>query len=162
MKSSKSNLINKSGLRATGFAVLAIPYDPEVASSIITIPDDVRRNMNQADSRVQLLDIGPDAWRRTWWQRLFGLGALPRAKVGDKVMVPKYAGAVVFGTLDGKMYRMLNCDDIYCIIESELSAQEIAAKEQAAKDALAAERAARVSKDFEVELTGRQVEVSNG
>lgn len=99
---------NPSGLRPLGRAVLVEPYEKEIQKSIIAIPDTVRERTQMIETRAIVIAIGPTAWDDE---------AVPRAKVGDRVLISKFSGAMVQGTADGKTYRMVNDRDIYCQIE---------------------------------------------
>ncbi|MDX2059931.1 MAG: hypothetical protein SFV24_19130 [Gemmatimonadales bacterium] len=101
---------NKSGLRPLGHAVLVKPYEPEIKKSTIVIPETVRERTAMVETRAVVLDIGPEAWKGE---------SVPRATVGDKVLISKFAGVIVKGTADGDTYRMVNDLDIYCKIEQE-------------------------------------------
>jgi co-chaperonin GroES (HSP10) len=101
--------MNQSGLRPLGRAVLCKPYEPEIASSKIHIPEPVRQRGLMNEMRATVLEIGPDAWA----------GQARRAEVGDKVLISKWAGVIVHGTLDGEPYRMCNDEDIFCAIDAE-------------------------------------------
>jgi len=114
MNQSKSHQTpnNTSGLMPCGHAVLLEPYEPELKSSTLVIPDTVRRRTAMAEMRAKVIAVGPMAWKQE---------GIPRAKVGDKVIITAYCGAIVQGTADGKQYRMVNDEDIFCVIESESS-----------------------------------------
>ena len=104
--------MNKSGLKPLGHAVLTEPYEVAKMSSIIEIPDAAKARLGMIENRVTVVEIGPEAWKKE---------AAPRAKPGDRVMISKFAGIMVKGTADGKDYRMVNADDIYCGIIEEAS-----------------------------------------
>lgn len=101
---------NDSGLYPCGVAVLVKPYEPEIKKSIIEIPDTVRERTAMVESRAVVVDIGPGAWHDE---------AVPRAKVGDKVLITKFAGYMAVGPKDGQQYRLINDRDIFCRIEDE-------------------------------------------
>lgn len=101
---------NKSGIKPLGRAVLVKPYEPEKASSIIELPDFVKERDVMIEQRAQIVDLGPLAWHTE---------PVPRAKIGDKVMVSKFAGVLVQGTADGEQYRLINDNDIFAAIEVE-------------------------------------------
>lgn len=103
---------NLSGLSPRGKAVLIKAYEPEVKGGLIAIPDHVSRNMGMAETRAVVIAIGPGAWDDE---------PVPRAAVGEKVMVTKYAGMLVQGTKDGQQYRLVNDRDIFCAIVEEAS-----------------------------------------
>ena len=62
------------------------------------------------EDRAVVLEIGPAAWDNE---------PEPRAKVGDHVMISKFAGTMAQGPLDGKTYRIINDQDIYVVIAPE-------------------------------------------
>ena len=99
---------NQSGLRPLGRAVLVEPYEPEVKKSMIVMPDTVKERAAMVETRAVVIEIGPCAWDDE---------KEPRARPGDKVLISKFAGAIVMGTADGKPYRLVNDRDIYCAIE---------------------------------------------
>lgn len=101
---------NQSGLRALGRAVLIQDYQPEVASSVIEIPEQVRQKMTMVEQRAVVVAVGPECWTDERG---------PRAKPGDRVFVTKYAGFMTVGTKDGKPYRFVNDRDIFAGIEEE-------------------------------------------
>ncbi len=103
--------MNNSGIKPLGRAVLVKPYEPERASSIIELPDYVKDNSMVIEQRALVVAVGPSAW--------YGEPAGPRAKVGDKVLVSKFAGAMFKGTADGQQYRIINDNDIFAAIEVE-------------------------------------------
>lgn len=114
-------IYNPSGLTPTGHAVLLAPYEPDFALSPIVIPETVRANTVMVEMRAIVIELGDQAWKdETWsWWRRRTTPWRPRALPGDKVMVHKYSGAVVQGPLDGRAYRMVNDQDIFCKIVAE-------------------------------------------
>jgi co-chaperonin GroES (HSP10) len=105
-----TKMINKSGLKPKGHAVLVEAYEPELKSSIIEIPENYRQHLQTLENRVVVIEAGPEAWCEE---------REPRAKPGDKVLVTKYAGFGAVGTADGKPYRLVNDRDIFCQIGVE-------------------------------------------
>jgi co-chaperonin GroES (HSP10) len=103
-------MVNSSGLRPKGVAVLVEPYEPEIKSSIIAIPETVKERTAMVENRAVVVEVGPGAWKDE---------DEPRAKAGDKVLISKFAGVMAIGTADGKPYRLVNDRDIYCQIEVE-------------------------------------------
>jgi len=101
-------MMNKSGLKPLGRAVLVEPYEPEVKKSLIVMPDTVKDRTTMVETRAVVIDVGPVAWDDE---------PQPRAKPGDKVLITKFAGTMVVGTEDGKAYRLVNDRDIFCAIE---------------------------------------------
>lgn len=103
-------MINESGLKPLGRAVLIMPYSPERKESIIELPDFVEQRQQMVDQRAIVVEVGANAWCDE---------PAPRAKAGDKVLVAKFAGYMAQGTSDGKQYRLVNDRDIFAAIEVE-------------------------------------------
>lgn len=103
--------MNESGLRPLGRAVLVKPYTPERKESLIVLPDEALERDQMIEQRAVIVDIGPCAWHDE---------PCPRASVGDKVLISKFAGYMAKGTADGKQYRIVNDRDIFAAIEVEL------------------------------------------
>src|ERR1035437_1209804 len=101
---------NMSGLDPRGVAVLIKTYEPERKGGLIEIPDAVAGRQAMVDNRAVVVAIGPSAWHDE---------PSPRAAVGEKVLVTKFAGFMAKGPADGKMYRLVNDRDIFCAITSE-------------------------------------------
>lgn len=107
-----STIVNESGLKPLGRAVLVRPYEPEIKNSVIVIPKSAADRQTMAESRVIVIEAGPSAWEDE---------PGPRAKPGDKVLVTKFAGYQAVGTADGVQYRLVNDRDIFCqIVEEEV------------------------------------------
>ena len=51
-------MINESGLKPLGRAVLVSPYEPERASSLIVMPDSVEANQLMLEQRVVVVEVG--------------------------------------------------------------------------------------------------------
>jgi hypothetical protein len=115
-------MINKSGLHPQGVAVLTEPYEPEIKamSYTLVIPDSVREGLAVLENRVVVIEVGPHAWSDE---------PTPRAVPGDVVLIVKHSGFIAAGA-DGKLYRMVNCRDIFCKIDT--MAFEKAKKEKVA------------------------------
>ena len=101
---------NKSGLEPRGVAILVEMYEPERKGGQIVIPDEIKGRMSMVDCRAPVVAIGPSAWHDE---------PSPRAKVGERVLVTKFAGFQAKGPADGKMYRLVNDRDIFCAITEE-------------------------------------------
>jgi co-chaperonin GroES (HSP10) len=104
-------MINKSGLKPLGRAVLCLPYEPEIKQSAIVLPESVRQRLTTVDNRVIVVEAGESAWADE---------PHPRAKPGDKVLIAQFAGHMTKGTLDGADYRVVNDRDIFLQIEREV------------------------------------------
>ena len=98
-------MINESGLKPLGRAVLVKPYEPERASSLIVMPDSVEANQLMLEQRVVVVEVGPNCWHNE---------PQPRAKVGDKVLYGKYSGTEV--TINGEEYLIMRESDIFGIL----------------------------------------------
>lgn len=109
-----SKVINTSGLKPLGCAVLVEPYEPEIKASVIALPDSVKDRLNTVEQRVKVIAVGPHAWH----------DEPARAAPGDKVLVAKFSGHMCKGTADGKDYRVVNDRDIFLQIETEASSNE--------------------------------------
>ncbi len=101
---------NLSGLMPLGVAVLVKKYEPERTGGLIEIPDVVQGRMAMVDNRAVVVAVGASAWHDE---------PVPRAKVGDKVLITKFAGFMAKGPADGAMYRLVNDRDIFCGITHE-------------------------------------------
>jgi co-chaperonin GroES (HSP10) len=101
---------NESGLKPLGRAVLIEPYVPERKLSVIVLPDEVQAREQMIDQRAIVVEVGTNCWCDE---------PTPRAKVGDKVLVARFAGFMATGTKDGKPYRFVNDRDIFAAIEVE-------------------------------------------
>ena len=103
-------MINNSGLKPLGRAVLIQPYEPERISSIIALPDEVQGRLQMVEQRAIVVAVGASAWSDE---------SEARAKPGDKVLVAQFSGYMALGTSDGKQYRFVNDRDIFAAIELE-------------------------------------------
>lgn len=118
---------NLSGLDPRGVAVLIKPYEPERKGGLIAIPDNVAGRMSMVDQRAIVVAIGDLAWKDEgyWKPVLFGFFRRwiqkPRAKVGDRVLVTKFAGFMAGEgiTQDGQQYRLVNDRDVFTVITWE-------------------------------------------
>jgi co-chaperonin GroES (HSP10) len=109
MSNSKKDLVNNtSGLIPVGHAVLVEPYEPEVKKSLIALPDAVKERSAMIETRAIVIAVGDAAWEDE---------KVPRAMVGDKVLISKFAGVMAQGPEDQKQYRLINDRDIYCRIK---------------------------------------------
>ena len=104
-----SQIKNTSGIEPVGHAVLLLPYKPDIDSSPIYIIESASRRLDMIEMRGIVVAIGPEAWK----------DMLPRAKIGDKVLVSAFCGAVMRGPLDDVQYRLVNAGDIYARIVAE-------------------------------------------
>lgn len=103
--------LNKSGLKPLGRALLIEPYSPALGGTLIHIPDEIMQREDMIEQRATVVAVGENCWCDE---------PSPRCKVGDKVLVARYAGFQAKGTADGKMYRFVNDRDVFAAIELEV------------------------------------------
>jgi co-chaperonin GroES (HSP10) len=103
-------VLNTSGLEPVGEAVLTRPYDAEMKKGLIIIPESAKEGRRMGEIRATVIAIGSEAWKKE---------SRPRAKVGDKVLISKFVGALLTGPADGLAYKMVNGEDIYAVITKE-------------------------------------------
>lgn len=117
-------ILNVSGLRPVGHAILLEPYEPDfdkARRSGLIIPENQRNNSIMVEMRARVIELGDMAYRKdfqSWFVRLV-TPFRPRCLPGDKVMVQSYSGAICVGTLDGKQYRLVNDEDVFVQIAEE-------------------------------------------
>ena len=105
-------IVNNSGLKPKGVAVLVEPYEPELKNSMLYIPPKVKASMGVLENRVTVIEVGPAAWADE---------AQPRAQAGDKVLITKHAGYNATGPADGREYRIVSDRDIFAQITDEVA-----------------------------------------
>lgn len=103
---------NNSGFQPQGHAVLVLPYEPEIkkARSTLVIPPSAEERNTMIETRVIVIAVGACAWSDE---------PRPRAVVGDKALITKFAGILAIGPADGVRYRLINDRDIFCTITKE-------------------------------------------
>lgn len=101
---------NNSGLFPRGRAVLVKPYEAAKVSSIIALPDSVKEQTMLMEQRAVIVEVGAAAWHDEPEQR---------AKVGEHVLISRYAGHFAVGPLDKEQYRFVNDRDIFAVITPE-------------------------------------------
>ena len=101
--------VNTSGVSPRGCAVLVEYYEPERKASAIIIPESVRQGEVLVEQRAVVVEIGVACWP----------DEPPRAKVGDKVLIARMSGYALTGPADGKLYRIVNDQDIFARIDHE-------------------------------------------
>lgn len=104
------SLINNSGLKPLGKAVLIETHEPERKAGLIAIPEHIAGKMAMVENRARVVEVGADAWADE---------RVPRAQAGDVVLVTRFAGFMAMGPKDGKVYRLVNDRDIFCGITYE-------------------------------------------
>lgn len=101
---------NNSGLNPLGVAVLVRPLDVKPKGGMIELPPEVKDRLTTLENQVVVIAIGPSAWHDE---------PGPRAKVGETVLVTKFAGYMAKGPKDGEAYRLVNDRDIFCAITGD-------------------------------------------
>ncbi len=102
--------VNESGLSPRGVAVLVRAFIPRAKDSKIVIPEQAQTRVAMVDTMAEVIAIGPSAWHDE---------PQPRAKVGEIVLITKFAGFVAIGPKDKNVYRLVNDRDIFCGVERE-------------------------------------------
>lgn len=105
--------LNTSGMVPKGRAVLVKAHLPELelarSRSNLVIPTTVAERNAIWENRARVVAVGSQAWDDE---------KEPRARVGELVLVTKFAGFVKTGA-DGKLYRFINDRDVFAVIERE-------------------------------------------
>jgi len=107
---SQTEVKNTSGVKPLGRAVLVEYYEPERKESVIHIPESVRNTATMIEQRATVIEVGPVAWP----------DEPPRAKAGDRVLISKFSGYPMKGLVDGRLYRIVNDNDIFAAITAEV------------------------------------------
>jgi co-chaperonin GroES (HSP10) len=97
---------NHSGVEPLGRAVLVEYYEPEVKTSRIIIPENVKDRTVLVEQRATVIAVGPVAWPNE----------PPRAVPGDRVLIAKFSGYALTGPADGRRYRIVNDADVFARI----------------------------------------------
>lgn len=106
-------IVNTSGLKPLGRAVIVKPYQiEERTSGGIVLPDSVRNKDQLAEQKATVVEVGPYCWKDE---------PEPRAIPGDRILFSKWAGYQFVGTDDGEVYRVVNDSDIFMQITKEKS-----------------------------------------
>lgn len=106
-----TTIVNESGIEPSGQAILCVPYMPEVENSLLELPEHVMSLELMREMRGTVIELGEDAYK----------GVSPRCKPGDNVLISKFAGVILKGPLDGKIYRMINADDVFGRLKGDIS-----------------------------------------
>ena len=106
--------MNRSGICPVGYRVLVKPepIEEKTAGGIIIAQTDPYK---QAQCAGTIVAIGEACWRES---------PKPWAKVGDRVLFARYGGLIRKG-LDGEEYRILNDEQITCVIDQKLNVSDI-------------------------------------
>lgn len=101
---------NPSGLDPRGVAVLICPLDVKPKGGLIELPPQAQERLQTVENQAIVIAIGPSAWHDE---------KVPRAKIGETVLVTRFAGFMVTGPKDGEAYRLVNDRDIFCAITGD-------------------------------------------
>ena len=107
-----SKVENTSGVSPLGRAVLVEYYEPERKGSVIVVPESVRKGEVLVEQRAVVVAIGPAVWPNE----------PRRAEIGDRVLIARMSGYALKGPADGKLYRIVNDNDIFARIDHEENA----------------------------------------
>lgn len=101
------NASNTSGLEPRGHAVLVELYAVPTHSGPIELPRDVVRQNQLAQQRAVVVACGQFAYSGE---------PSPRCTPGDHIIFGKYAGYQADGPGDGKAYRLISDNDVFCVM----------------------------------------------
>lgn len=101
-------MINTSGIEPLDLRVLVFPDTVDEKIGSIIVPEQVKERDKYAQIRATVVAVGENAWEEAS-SRSPGFVA---PKAGDRVIIQKYGGIDLEGPKDGKMYRLLNDQDI--------------------------------------------------
>lgn len=103
-------MINKSGIHPQGHAVLVKPIAATLPGGKIVLAQSAAEKDAMLENRAIVVELGGEAWADE---------KRPRAKIGDHVLITRFAGNLIVGTLDEEHYRLVNARDIYCTYEDK-------------------------------------------
>ena len=134
--------MNKSGIHPQGRRILILPDDVEQSrkSRIIEIPDWVEQQHEMAQVLGVLVAVGADAWtdyvEKDAEERIIKIWSRigPHPQPGVRVAFAKYGGLMLEGK-DGKLYRLMNDDDLTAIVEDEVMLTELKSRQPFARTA---------------------------
>lgn len=101
------NTANTSGLDPRGRAILVELYAVPTHSGVIELPEAIVKGNQLAQQRAVVVACGPSAYSGE---------PQPRCKPGDHIVFGKYAGYQADGPGDGKSYRLVNDNDVFCVM----------------------------------------------
>lgn len=101
--------VKNPGVRPCGFRLLVYPLPTErVTKGGIVIPPTKAEREDMAQTDVEVMAIGPDAWADKKG---------PWCKVGETVKIAKYSGLEFRGP-DARTYRMINDVDVIGVCDA--------------------------------------------
>jgi len=98
---------NTSGLKPVGRALLVELYSVPTHSGPIELPPDVVQKNQLAQQKAVVVACGPFA---------YGSEPVPRCVPGDHIIFGKYAGYQTTGPSDGKAYRLIEDNAVFCVM----------------------------------------------
>lgn len=99
-------------IKPCGHRVLILPDEiPEQCGSLV-LPQIAREREQYAQIFGTVIDVGPTAWKA------FDDGT-PWAKIGDHVAISKYGGFIIRDQKTRKQYRLINDEDVTCVIAAD-------------------------------------------
>jgi co-chaperonin GroES (HSP10) len=96
-------------IKPAGHRCLVKPDKVDDKRGSLFVPDSAKERQTNQQIFGTLVAVGPTAWKA------FDSGE-PWAKVGDKVAFAQYGGFVIEDPYTKEQYRLLNDEDIACII----------------------------------------------
>lgn len=96
-------------IQPCGHRVLVRPDEVSDRRGSLYVPATTREREQYAQIFGTIVAIGPTAWKG------FDEGQ-PWAKVGDRVAIAKYGGFVIEDPATKEQFRLLNDEDITCIV----------------------------------------------
>ena len=100
-----SEIVNNSGWRPAGRAVLVLPDVITEKDSLIVMPKTLHDRTKMMQDRATVIAVGSEAWAEE---------KEARARPGDKVILAAYSGYLLRGE-DGQDYRFVNERDIFAV-----------------------------------------------
>ena len=101
------NKNNTSGLEPVGRALLIELYAVATHSGPIELPENIVKQNQMAQQHAVVVAAGPFA---------YSTEPLPRCKPGDHIIFGKYAGYMAIGPADGKAYRLIEDNAVFCVM----------------------------------------------
>ena len=98
---------NTSGLEPRGRALLVELYAVATHQGVIELPDNLVKQNQMAQQHAVVIAAGPIAYSSE---------PFPRCKPGDHVIFGKYAGYQATGPADGKAYRLIEDNAVFCVM----------------------------------------------
>jgi chaperonin GroES len=100
--------INTSGIEPLDLRVLVLPdVIEEKTTGGIIMPETVREREKYAKVEATIIAVGENAWEEAAERS----ARFTKPKPGDRVMIQKWGGVDYTGQ-DGRMYRLLNDNDV--------------------------------------------------